>query len=94
MVRGLENKFNHQEEVFHIEDEQKPKNQIEEIAVRAVKLAGLSVRLGDYEFVSTSVRLLEPFIKAWYAKQELNHHRRRQYLVGFMIRRQSGQSLY
>ncbi len=65
MVRTLEDKFTLTIELFLLsEGEYQPKNKLEEIAVKAVKLAGLRTRLGDYEFVSTAVRLLEPFIAA------------------------------
>jgi hypothetical protein len=73
MVRTLEDKFDCKSELFLLsEDEYQPKNKLEEIAVKAVKLAGLHTRLGDYEFVSTAVRLLEPFIAAWYHRAELS----------------------
>ncbi|MBN3890071.1 MAG: hypothetical protein HWQ43_13160 [Nostoc sp. JL31] len=73
MLRTLEDKFNRKSELFLLsEDEYQPKNKLEEIAVKAVKLAGLHTRLGDYEFVSTAVRLLEPFIAAWYHRAELS----------------------
>ncbi|MFN6567951.1 hypothetical protein [Dendronalium sp. ChiSLP03b] len=72
MVRGLESKNQAVDFCLWDESEDKPKNKLEEIAAEAIKLAGLTVRIGEYEFVSTAVRLLEPFISAWYRKAELD----------------------
>jgi hypothetical protein len=95
MVRTLEDKFNCKSELFLLsEDEYQPKNKLEEIAVKAVKLAGLHTRLGDYEFVSTAVRLLEPFIAAWYHRAELSPPSTATICKWFIISHQSGRSLY
>lgn len=44
-----------------------PQNKLQQIAQEMVKAAGYTVEFGEYEFVSTATRLIEPLIHKWYA---------------------------
>ncbi|MEH1778511.1 MAG: hypothetical protein V7L26_05075 [Nostoc sp.] len=48
-----------------------PRNKFEQIAAQMVKAAGYSVEYGEYEFVSTATRLIEPLVVQWYAAAEI-----------------------
>ncbi|AFY45746.1 hypothetical protein [Nostoc sp. PCC 7107] len=43
-----------------------PQNKLQQIAQEMVKAAGYTVEFGEYEFVSTATRLIEPLIHKWY----------------------------
>lgn len=43
-----------------------PRTIIQRIAADMVKEAGYTVEFGEYEFVSTAVRVIEPVINKWY----------------------------
>lgn len=43
-----------------------PKNRLEEIAQQLITDAGLAVEIGEYEFVSTATRLIQPMVGKWY----------------------------
>lgn len=43
-----------------------PRTQLQAIAAEMVKEAGYTVEFGEYEFVSTAVRVIQPVITKWY----------------------------